>query len=110
MNREPFFSNIDSELLKQGSVRDYLGLVPIWSQIARKLEPNLSGAIGSYRGLEAVLFIYYLEKEDIPETLDQANAFREFFRYMEALIEYYLHHLLEVAPCYVVVNKIWPQF
>lgn len=100
MNTEPFFSNIDSELLKQGSVRDYLGLVPVWSKIARKLEPNLSGAIGSYRGLEAVLFIYYLETEHVPKSLNQANAFRDFFRYMEALIEYYLHHLLEVAPCY----------
>ena len=62
MNARPFFSEIDSELLKQGSVRDYLGLVPVWSKIARKLEPNLSGAIGSYRGLEAVLFIYYLPR------------------------------------------------
>lgn len=100
MNAGPFFSEIDSELLKQGSVRDYLGLVPVWSKIARKLEPNLSGAIGSYRGLEAVLFIYYLEQEHVPELLKQKNNFREFFRYMEALVEYYFHHSLNIEPCY----------
>jgi hypothetical protein len=100
MNKRPFFSDKDSELLKQGSVRDYLGLVPIWSKIARKLEPNLSGAIRSYLGLEAVLFIYYLEEEHVPETLKQNNNFREFFRYMEGLIEYYLYHYLKVEPCY----------
>jgi len=100
MNAGPFFSDKDAELLKEGSVRDYLGLVPVWSKIARKLEPNLSGSIQYYQGLEAVLFIYYLEKEYLPDSLKQNNNFRRFFRYMEALVEYHLHHSLQIGPCY----------
>jgi len=96
----PFFSDKDSELLRQGSVRDYLGLLPIWSRIARKLEPNLSGAIRSYLGLEAVLFIYYLEENHVPESLKQGKNFRKLFQYMEALIEYYFHHILKIEPCF----------
>ncbi|PKH08182.1 hypothetical protein [Moritella sp. Urea-trap-13] len=96
----PFFSEKDSELLRQGSVRDYLGLLPVWSKIARKLEPNLSGAIRSYKGLEAVLFIYYLEKEHGTESGTENNSFRIFFQYMEALIEYYLYYYLKIDPCY----------
>lgn len=100
MNAGPFFSEKDTELLKQGSVRDYLGLLPVWSKIARKLEPNLSGAIHDYQGLEAILFIYYLEKEHFPESLKQNNNFRKFFRYMEALIEHHFYHSLNIGPCY----------
>lgn len=96
----PFFSNKDSELLRQGSVRDYLGLLPVWSKIARQLEPNLSGAISSYRGLEAVLFIYYLEKKYVAASDGQNNHFRQRFQYMEALIEYYFYHSLNINPCY----------
>ena len=96
----PFFSSKDSELLRQGSVRDYLGLLPVWSKIARQLEPNLSGAISSYRGLEAVLFIYYLEKKYVAASAGQNNHFRQRFQYMEALIEYYFYYSLKINPCY----------
>ena len=94
MSLIPFFSQIDDKLLKLDSVRDYLGFVPIWSKVARKLEPNLSGSIQYYQGLEAVLFIYYLEKNYLSETIESNKSFRIFFRYMEALVEYYLHHYM----------------
>jgi hypothetical protein len=100
MSLMPFFSQRDDKLLKLDSVRDYLGLVPVWSKVARKLEPNLSGSIQYYQGLEAVLFIYYLEKNYLTETLESNKSFRVFFRYMEALVEYYLHHHMNVGPCY----------
>jgi hypothetical protein len=96
----PFFSDKDSDLLKQSSVRDHLGLLPVWSTIARKLEPNLSGTIHYYQGLEAVLFIYYLEQEYFKNALEGSNDFRKFFRYMEALVEYHLFYELGIGPCY----------
>lgn len=102
----PFFSGKDNELLRQGSVRDYLGLLPVWSKIARQLEPNLSGAVSPYRGLEAVLFIYYLEKKYVVSSDGHHNHFRQRFQYMEALIEYYFTHFLKI----VLVNSIRTLF
>jgi hypothetical protein len=96
----PFYSDKDSTLIKETAVRDYLGVLPVWSKVARGLEPNLAGAIGNYRGMSAVLFIYHLEPK-----LEQKKQFRVFFRYMELLVEYYLFHESKAGsnyrgPCY----------
>jgi hypothetical protein len=98
----PFFSSKDDTLLRNVSVRDYLGFLPIWSKVARGLEPNLSGPVYQYHGLIAVIFIYQLVKtKEIPDSgTKETLELREFFRYMEGLIEYYFHHTLNINPCY----------
>jgi hypothetical protein len=36
----PFYSDKDTSLIKETTVRDYLGVLPVWSKVARGLEPN----------------------------------------------------------------------
>jgi hypothetical protein len=64
----PYFTEQDDTLIRQGSVRDYLGLQTIWSTVARQLEPNLSGQVTNIQGIKAVGLIYYahqLEKKTV---------------------------------------------
>jgi hypothetical protein len=102
----PFYSDKDTSLIKDASVRDYLGVLPVWSQVARALEPNLSGAIAYYQGFSAVLFIYHLEKNHFTDPLKeidplkQTSPFRTIFQYIELLVEYFLCKELNIGPCY----------
>jgi len=100
MNSFPYFSDVDTTLIKQSPIRDYLGVLPIWTSVARPLEPNLANAISNYRGISAVLFIYYLDKNSKSEYVNKSNKFRLFFQYMEGLIEYFFAVNEEMKPCY----------
>jgi hypothetical protein len=100
----PFYSDKDSTLIKEESVRDSLGLLPIWSSVARPLEPHLSASISSYRGFSAILFIYHLEKNHLyakhKPAREQIDPLRQCFKTIELLVEYFLRYELDLPPCY----------
>ncbi|MBF0289608.1 MAG: hypothetical protein HQM14_17490 [SAR324 cluster bacterium] len=52
-----FISEKDPNLLKQQEfIGNYLGMLQIWTKVARLLEPLQFGAIGKHHEIVAVLF------------------------------------------------------
>ncbi len=96
----PYFTEQDDTLIRQGAVRDYLGLQTVWSSVARQLEPNLSGQVTNIQGIKAVGLIYHImnNNKNFDDKLEKNSGL--FFRYMEGLFEYYLVHEMDEAPCY----------
>jgi hypothetical protein len=96
----PYFTEQDDTLIKQGAVRDYLGLQSVWSSVARQLEPNLSGQVTNIQGIKAVGLIYHIMNNNRNFDDKMEKNSRLFFRYMEGLFEYYLVHEMNEKPCY----------
>ncbi len=96
----PYFTEQDDTLIRQGAVRDYLGLQSVWSSVARQLEPNLSGQVTNIQGIKAVGLIYHImnNNKNFDDKLEKNSGL--FFRYMEGLFEYYLVHEMNEKPCY----------
>lgn len=95
MNVFPFFTEIDSTLNKAEPGRDLLGLLPVWTTIAREVEPYLSSAVTQYRGFSLVLLSYYIRPR-----LNDPEEFRQFFKFMEVLGEYYFRFHLDIEPVF----------
>jgi len=86
-----FFTAPDPALMRSDTGRDPLGLLPVWSEIGRKLVPNLAGPVTQIKGVSAVLLIHYVyEKVFSRDGLENEVNFREYFRLMEGLLEWYL--------------------
>ena len=94
----PYFSEQDDSLVRQGVVRDYLGLQTVWSSVARQLEPNLSGQVTNIQGIKAIGLIYQIMNNYFDADLEKNR--RLFFCYMEGLFEYFLVHELGQSACY----------
>ncbi len=96
----PYFTEQDDTLIRQGAVRDYLGLQSVWSSVARQLEPNLSGQVSNIQGIKAVGLIYHImnNNKNFDDKMEENSGL--FFRYMEGLFEYYLVHEMKQKPCY----------
>ena len=88
MTTTPFFSNKDEDLITGDTIRDHMGVLPIWSTVARELVPHLANSISNINGIIAILFIYSFDKHYLKEKNE--IRFRQYFRLMEGLIEYYL--------------------
>lgn len=84
----PFFTARDDALVRATSVRDPLGLLPVWSGIGRELVPHLASGVGNLHGVKAVLLIHWLTQDPLKE-LALLN-FRACFRLLEGMLEYYL--------------------
>lgn len=100
MATTPFFSNKDEELITGDTIRDHMGVLPVWSAVARELVPHLANSISNINGIIAVLFIYSFDKHYFKES--DENTFRRYFRLMEGLIEYYFAYGADSnsKPCY----------
>lgn len=84
----PFFTARDDSLVRATSVRDPLGLLPVWSGIGRELVPHLASGVGNLDGVKAVLLIHWLTQDPLKELA--ARNFRICFRLLEGILEYYL--------------------
>lgn len=84
----PFFTSRDDALVRATSVRDPLGLIPVWSGIGRELVPHLASGVGNLDGIKAVLLINWLTQDPLKE-IDARNS-RTCFRLLEGMLEYYL--------------------
>lgn len=84
----PFFTTRDDALVRATSVRDPLGLLPVWSGIGRELVPHLASGVGNLDGVKAVLLIHWLTQDPLKELA--ARNFRACFRLLEGLLEFYL--------------------
>lgn len=87
----PYFTNTDSTLIRSGGGRDPLSFQPIWSSFGRKLVPCLASPVTQVNGIIAVLFIHWLYEKPLEKFfLDGDKNFRQYFRLMEGLLEYFL--------------------
>jgi hypothetical protein len=85
----PFFTTKDPSLAGAQGGRDPLGMQPVWSAFGRGLVPNLASPVGQINGIKAVLLIHWLDDEMLAE-FPRNKPFREYFRLMEGVLEYYL--------------------
>lgn len=86
----PYFTAPDPKLIKSGGGRDPLGLQPVWSAFGRGLVPNLASPVTQINGINAVLLIHWLFEKPLAKFFsDEERSFRDFFRLMEGLLEYY---------------------
>lgn len=84
----PFFTARDDALVRATSVRDPLGLLPVWSGIGRELVPHLASGVGNLDGVKAVLLIHWLTQDPLKDLAER--SFRTCFRLLEGMLEYYL--------------------
>lgn len=84
----PFFTARDDALVRATSVRDPLGLLPVWSGIGRELVPHLASGVFNLDGVKAVLLIHWLTQDPLKQLA--ARNPRACFRLLEGLLEYYL--------------------
>lgn len=85
----PFFTAHDAALIRVSSVRDPMGLQPIWSAVGRALVPHLATGVTQLSGIKAVLLIHWLANGPF-QTMLATRKFRSYFRLMEGLVEFYL--------------------
>ncbi|ADU38101.1 hypothetical protein [Variovorax paradoxus] len=85
----PFFTAHDAALVRVSSMRDPMGLLPIWSAVGRELVPHLASGVTQLSGIKAVLLIHWLANGPF-QTMLATRKFRPYFRLMEGLVEYYL--------------------
>lgn len=95
----PFFTAPDSALVRSTSVRDPLGVLPVWSGIGRELVPNLASSVNILDGIKAVLLIHWLTQEPLKDLIINRN-FRDCFRLLEGLLEYWLWAEPSKQHCY----------
>lgn len=87
----PYFTNSDPALIRSGGGRDPLSLLPVWSSYGRNLVPNLASPVTQVNGIIAVLFIHWLYEKPLEKFFsDGDKSFRQYFRIMEGLLEYFL--------------------
>jgi hypothetical protein len=87
----PYFTLPDPFLIRAGGGRDPLSLQPVWSAFGRGLVPNLASPITKVKGIIAVVLIHWLDEKSLRAFLsDNKHSFRDYFRLMEGLLEYYL--------------------
>jgi len=85
----PFFTTHDAALVRVSSVRDPMGLQPIWSAVGRELVPHLASGVTQLSGVKAILLIHWLANGPLQDLL-ATRRFRPYFRLMEGLVEYHL--------------------
>ena len=84
----PFFTAPDPALVRATSVRDPVGVLPVWSGIGRELVPNLASGVSILDGIKGVLLIHWLTQNPLKDLADR--KFRACFRLLEGMLEYYL--------------------
>ncbi len=87
----PMFTAKDEQLIRGGSKRDPLGLMPVWTAVGRELIPNLASGVNQTEGVQSVALIYACYPLVCnTEQLEGAWSFRSFFRVMEQILEKFL--------------------
>lgn len=96
----PFFTERDSHILKGESVRDPLGLLPIWSAVGHELIPGLASIVSRIDGIQGVLFIYACLNE-LPPSSKSNLTDDKVLRFLERLWEYHLFRYgNKKSPCF----------
>lgn len=77
-----------------------MGVLPIWTKVARELVPHLASPISRIEGIISVLFIYSFAKHKLIGISEK--EFRQYFRLMEGMCEFYLFYESNdnITPCY----------
>jgi len=93
-----FFTSVDDKIIQSDSIRDPLGIQPVWSTIGRRLVPCLSGSAWQIEGIIAVMAIQGLAEERLrdPANKDESG----YWRLMEGLVEYHLFQTEGREPCH----------
>ena len=86
----PIFTASDPHLMRSDAGRDPLGILPVWSELGRKLVPNIAGPVAQLEGITAVLLIHYLYEKSGAAKDAKRGTFRQYFRLMEGVLEWYL--------------------
>ncbi len=78
----PTFTIKDDQLIRGGSKRDPLGLMPVWTAVGRELIPNLASGVNQTEGVQSIVLIYACYPLVIyTEQLEELWSFRSFFSF-----------------------------
>lgn len=99
----PFFTARDEKILYGESVRDPLGLLPIWSTVGHALVPGLASIVSRIDGIQGVLFIYACLNE-LPYSSESKLADDKVLQVLERLWEYHLYHYPDKSPCFGITS------
>lgn len=104
LRRLPFFSERDGHILYGESVRDPLGLLPIWSAVGHDLIPGLASVVSRIDGIQGVLFIYACLNE-LPHFSVSNLPDDKILRFLERLWEYHLFQYgNKKDPCFGITS------
>lgn len=105
----PFFTERDDKILYGESVRDPLGLLPIWSAVGHTLIPGLASIVSRIDGIQGVIFIYACLNE-LPHYSESGLADDKVLRFLERLWEYHLYHYRDKSPCFGITSLSGAEF
>lgn len=105
----PFFTGRDEKILYGESVRDPLGLLPIWSAVGHELVPGLASIVSRIDGIQGVLFIYACLNE-LPHYSENKLADDKVLRFLERLWEYHLYQYRNKNPCFGITSLSGAEF
>lgn len=95
----PFFTERDNKILSGESVRDPLGLLPIWSAVGHDLIPGLASIVSRIDGIQGVMFIY-AGLNELPLLTERKVSDDRVLRFLERLWEYHLYQYRDKRPCF----------
>ena len=106
----PFFTGRDEKILYGESVRDPLGLLPIWSAVGHELIPGLASIVSRIDGIQGVLFIYACLNE-LPHFSVSNLPDDKILRFLERLWEYHLFQYgNKKDPCFGITSLSGADF